>query len=518
MSTPIEERSSVPLRTARATSQLSGTRTADWVGFVALVGLAGFTRFRDLGAESFWLDEATTFFRARMPLPELVASSTGKMHNPSYFMLIHQVMRMGDDEWMLRMPSAVFGVLKIAMTAVAGTITGSPRVGLVAGLLLALSPLHLQYDQEARMYALQTFGLSLALAGQLWLLGHPQVAVRCWTRSGPSGAAIVGVPRARAAWLAWVIGVACALYMHNTSVVFLLASACATLGLLILEPALRLRFFWHWAIANLVVLLLWAPWLPSLALQLGSQRFAELQWNRTPSVRQLLDTTLLLLSGGGFVPWQILVLGMGVVGAVQLRRRPVILVALAVLAFSASGLVWLISLHKPMFMPRLMLWGGPAFCVLAAHGILALRRTWHQAVATLVLTAIGLYGLQHVYYSIPTKTDWRGAARVLAKYAREDALVLAATRKETKLLGYYAERTTDRIASPRLRDARSMSSRELRAELESLNDVLYVAHEEVSAKGRTLSSLTERARLVGRAEPFRVVVDHYRVLHDNPRR
>jgi hypothetical protein len=207
---------------------------------------------------------------------------------------------------------------------------------------------------------------------------------------------------------------------------------------------------------------------------------------------------------------------MGVAGAVQLRRRPAILTALLVLAFSASGLLWLISQRKPMFLPRLMLWAGPAFCVLAAHGILALRRSWQQALATLVLAAVGLYALQYQYYGPTLKTDWRGAARVLAKYAREDALVLAATRTEARLLRYYAERTTDRISSPRMRDARLTSPRELRAELDSLNDVLYVAQHEDSMN-RALTSLTQRARLVGRAQPYRVILDHYRVAHEHRR-
>jgi hypothetical protein len=140
-----------------------------------------------------------------------------------------------------------------------------------------------------------------------------------------------------------------------------------------------------------------------------------------------------------------------------------------------------------------------------------MRRNWQQAVATLMLAAFGLYALRCDYYGATIKTDWRGAARVVAKYVREDALVLTATEKEARLLRYYAERTSDRIASPRIRDANSTSSSEMLGELRHVNDVLYVAHREASTNGPALTSLTKHARLVGRAEPFRVIVEHYRV-------
>jgi mannosyltransferase len=484
----------------------AGRRAYALAGLAAVVGLGIWTRFHHLGLEPLWFDEATTFYRARLPLAELIESSISKMHIPSYFMLIHYVMRLGDDEWMLRMPSAVFGVLKIVLVTIAGGIAGGRRVGLIAGLLLVLSRTQLHYDQEARTYAAQTFGTCLALVGQLWLFTRPQVAVECWSRRRPAGPDFA-VTAARWAWVAWIAGVVFALYMHNTSVLYMAASSAATLVFLIAEPRYRVRFFWHWVVANLIVLLLWSAWWPSLASQVGSSEFARLDWKGVRSFRKLLGTTTRLLLGD-YLPIMALVLGLALAGVVYLRRRPLMLASLLLLSLSAPALFWLVSLYKPIFMMRLLMWGGPAFYVLAAHGVLVLPRVWQQALAVAVVAAVGFWGLHIDYYEKETKTDWRGAAQVMAKHHRDGVVMLLATSTDARVIRYYRDRTTNPIDVPPWVTANSRGRSQANKALKSATEVVYMAHRRRS-RPKLLQSVAKDARLVGTVKPNQIVIEHY---------
>jgi mannosyltransferase len=498
-----------------AASESSRSMVSDWTGkrayalagFVAVVGLGIWTRFHHLGMEALWLDEATTFHRARLPLAEVIESSIRRMHIPSYFMLMHYVMRLGDDEWMLRMPSALFGSLKVVLIILAGSIVGGRRVGLLAGLLLMLSPTQLHFDQEARSYAIQTFGTCLALVGQLWLLTRPKAAVECWPWFRAPGADHA-VTAARWAWVAWVVGIVIALYMHNTSVLYMVACSAATLVFLIAEPRYRVRFFWHWVVANLVALLLWSAWWPRLASQMGSSEFSRMSWKGVKSFESFMAITSRLFLGE-YWPVAALLLGLTLAAVVYLRRRPVMLASLLLLSLSAPLLFALVSVFKPIFMLRLLVWGVPAFYLLAAHGILVLPRLWQQALAALVVAALGFWGLYTDYYEKGTRTDWRGAAQVMAKHHGEGIVTLLGRSTYARVITYYRDRKTDPIDVPDLLAVNSGAS-EAKQAVKSASELVYVSHGKKS-RPDLVRALTRKARLVGRATPNNVIIERYRL-------
>jgi uncharacterized membrane protein len=61
---------------------------------------------------------------------------------------------LGSEEWVLRLPSALVGLLSIYLLYRLGSALFDRLTGLAAALLLAVSPFHVWYSQEARMYAL----------------------------------------------------------------------------------------------------------------------------------------------------------------------------------------------------------------------------------------------------------------------------------------------------------------------------------------------------------------------------
>lgn len=116
--------------------------------------------------QSFWLDEATTaqvvknfnfsqIFQKFLP---------GDFHPPFYYLLAKVwTIPFGVSEISLRMLSVVASLITIFFVYKIAKNAFNKKVGFVSSLLLAISPLHIYYSQEARMYIVQTLFVVLSI-------------------------------------------------------------------------------------------------------------------------------------------------------------------------------------------------------------------------------------------------------------------------------------------------------------------------------------------------------------------
>jgi hypothetical protein len=165
-------------------------------------------RLSTLTSQSLWFDEAQLAHEAGGSLGGLIHTlSRQEFSPPLYFVLAWGWAKLfGVSALALRSLSALFGVATIAVTYGCGRELVSRRAGLVAALLVAISPFMVWYSQEAREYML------LALTSALSLLGFAQA----WR-----------APRHRALAL-WAAGSALALLTHFFAA-FLVAPAAVLL-------------------------------------------------------------------------------------------------------------------------------------------------------------------------------------------------------------------------------------------------------------------------------------------------
>jgi 4-amino-4-deoxy-L-arabinose transferase-like glycosyltransferase len=172
---------------------------------LTLVGLS--LRFYRLSNQSLWTDEVSSIKTARVPLSQITQVS-GAVNNclPTYFLLLRVVLGDADRdiEFRARWVSALAGGLSVPLLI--GVVFCWRRqwsTALLAGLLLAVNPLHLWYSQEVRAYATMLFfGLLTLLASEVARL-------------------------TRKPWW-WVLYFLCALgavALHKTALVFPLACA-----------------------------------------------------------------------------------------------------------------------------------------------------------------------------------------------------------------------------------------------------------------------------------------------------
>lgn len=134
----------------------------------AITLLAAALRFYRLGEWSFWIDEIYTIIRARSHFSDLETMLS--FIPPSGFwvplttILTAQAFNLlGVSEWSARLVSTLVGIITIPVLYLAlKKIVGTP-VALIAVLLLALSPWHIFWSQNARFYTALLLFSTLAL-------------------------------------------------------------------------------------------------------------------------------------------------------------------------------------------------------------------------------------------------------------------------------------------------------------------------------------------------------------------
>jgi hypothetical protein len=291
-----------------------------------MIFLAWALRLYQLSTDSLWGDEIFTATQSPLPVMELLRWTAGDIHPPGYYLIVG---RLADwlgwaylpptalTDWLWRFPSALVGTLAVAVTYRLGADLLGRRVGLAGALLLALSPVAIQYSQEARMHEL----LLLAVALSTWALGRALATPRRWGW-----------------WLAYAFATALSLYTVYLAFVVLAAQAAWVLVLQItnhksqianrkLQIANRKSYISRlhtpllgWLASVALAFALYLPWWPTLLKIVNRRLSAGGAESGVGSPLDFLVKGLYSLGPGpGWSAW--LFFGLWVVGVASLILR-----------------------------------------------------------------------------------------------------------------------------------------------------------------------------------------------------
>ena len=407
--------------------------------------LAASLRFYMLGGQSFWADEGNSIVLAQKSTGEIVTAAAADIHPPAYYLLLKLWGgAFGLDETGSRSLSAVLGVIVVWGVYLVGAALKNKRTGLLAALLAAINPFFIYYSQEARMYQL----LALAAVFSAYALTQ-------WWEDAP-GPGRISAP---AASILYVFMAALGLYTHYAFPIHLIALNLAFLVWLAgrrAEGVRRVlgRYLVLWAALQVVVLLLFLPWMSTALHQLAAWPRPEAQLNAF----QALARTLQLFVCGPTpcslnIFWRIAVAIFALIlvgwGLWRQVRSKGLTLAAALLA-----LLWLIlplamMLATGTFTPtffKFLLLALPAWLLLLALGmeavgIPAIRRprrgkvdaatvrAWLLTPLLFLLLALPAIPTLAHYYHDPAvaRDDYRGLAAYLkAVYRPGDAIILDA--------------------------------------------------------------------------------------------
>jgi len=404
-----------------------------WPALLAITALGLGLRLYRLGYQSLWMDEVLSATNAAQPLPDLLSASTvDRNFPPLYNVLIHLVQGgLGTADALLRLPSAIAGILSVPILYAGVRSELGDRTALLGALLLAISPFHVWYSQEARPYALLLlFGLTALWCAAQWI-----------QRPDSHG------------WLAgFVLAGAAAFYCHLIAAPFLLV-LCAYL-LIRVRPSGRIRA----AVAIVLLGLLLLPqvlrFLSTPPLVSGNETYrfnpAHLGFTVWAFVTGYsLGPSLLDLRQGmqGLEPYLALVVPlMGIFGIVWLagvraiwrhHRQGFWLLAGWIAGPIAFAVLGAVSTAHP-YNVRYTILAMPGAILLLAAGLLSLRPASIRGLAALVLIATSSVALIN-YYRAPKyqREDNRAAVRFLNTHTAPGDLVIASAPYTALPLRYY---------------------------------------------------------------------------------
>ena len=151
----------------------------DLLGVLGLVLVAAAVRVPTLAEQSFWLDEAYTERLVRMSFGGMLhAIPISESTPPLYYVLAWGWTHLfGYSEFGIRSLSALAGILIVPVVYATALRLADRKAALIAGALVALSPLLIWYSQEARAYGLATLLSSVSL---MCLVGFLDTGGRGW--------------------------------------------------------------------------------------------------------------------------------------------------------------------------------------------------------------------------------------------------------------------------------------------------------------------------------------------------
>ena len=192
--------------------------------------------------QSLWLDEVLQAQAViKFSLERLFTEYLVTDFNPplSYLVSFTWGKLAGYSEIALRLPSVFFGVATVWFSYLIAKIIfpKKPSMAIISALLLATAPLHVYYSQEARAYSLAAF----AVTGSIW--------------------ALISFIKTNRHLFYYFLFLAIAVYSHYLAW-FILPAQMAMV--FILKRVKVKQILW----TQLLVLLIWLPWLPSFISQL----------------------------------------------------------------------------------------------------------------------------------------------------------------------------------------------------------------------------------------------------------
>ncbi|MFJ6566893.1 glycosyltransferase family 39 protein [Streptomyces sp. NPDC091292] len=291
------------------------------------------------------MDEAVTYDMAHRPLPVLWATlgNNDAVHG-LYYLLMHGVFSLWEGGVVaLRLPSAIAMACAASGVAALGRRLAGPRAGLVAGVVFALLPAVQRYAQEGRSYALVT---ALVVASS-WVL------LKGCTRPRP------------ATWAGYGVLVALSILLHEFAVLALAAHGATLLAARVPWTVAR-----AWAAVACCAAAIASP-----LVWLSMRQSQQIAWIELSLTGDVAGLALLAVAGVGCAA---LVTRFSARGP-GVRQASLSLPTLALpLLVVPPGLLLLVSVVKPLYVDRYVLYAQAGLALLAGAALETLWRLLHR--------------------------------------------------------------------------------------------------------------------------------------------
>jgi mannosyltransferase len=355
---------------------------------LAITAVGAVLRLFLLGAKSIWLDEAfsiTITQRSLIDVLRMVVQTD--THPPLYYLVLKFWLLFSHHETWVRLLSVIFSTASIPlMYRLVARMYGDDRAGLLGAIILAFSPFHLWYAQEARMYAMLIF---FVLASAYFFVGALQ--------NGETNE-----------WIGYTVTTTLALFTDNGAIWYLV-----TLVIFFLISIRRFRQrFADWFLSSLLIALLYAVWLPFLYMQV--RQVTASFWLPPPSFRTVLDAILDFHSYNfPAIEISLLYLAMIFVIAYIVPGKSWQRQLASLWLFLPLAISLLLSLRQPIFLSRNLISASLGLYLLIVDTVWKFQA--RKAILALFIPLISMNLIsvgRNLFFT--QKEDWRDAAKTVA--------------------------------------------------------------------------------------------------------
>lgn len=406
-----------------AVSPGRGSPLTHWLAPFAIVLLGLGLRLFRLDGQSFWYDEAIQVSLSSKGIRKSMINVAQGAENcpPLSHGFFGIWLKFGDSDFWVRLLPALVGVIAIYYMYLLALRLAGRKIALTAAFLLAISPFHLWYSQEARPYS---FLVLFSIAGMYYFLTSIETNSR-WSR------------------FMYVCSTVGALYMHPFAV-FTIATQFLYVLLYVRQPRTAM---WARVLDVSIPMLLYVPWILHMLtiadraagyekpVGLASLLYAFYTFSLGFSVGPSLPELHVNTSVRAFFPYLKVILPFAAVyaflsikGIVAGKCSPsrVRMLLLMWLIIPIIGGYVLTLCTQVTFNVRYISTSVVPYLTIVALGIASLGRVRWHAVALAAVTICCGYSLRNYYFD-PTyyKEDIRGAAAYIDRTARANDAVMA---------------------------------------------------------------------------------------------
>jgi mannosyltransferase len=419
-------------------SRSGPARLARRLPLLILVAAGTIIRLLFLARKPFWFDETFSVALARMRWSSLLRVLAWREANMSlyYFALriwLHLAPRSDQSEFFIRSLSVIFAAATIPAIYWLASLIYNRRVALLSATLLTFNAYHVRYAQEARAYSLF---LLLATLSSGFLVAYIRDPSRTHRRL-------------------YILCSILAAYAHLYALLLLAAQALALRCLYRRDTEDRrssdLRRIW----ATIAIAVL------PLVIFVAKTGAGPIRWIHRPGPHDLLAFAEHL---AGNSSWSLLLIFVvaSILAVIPIARRLTARAQNWEVWRAQFLLLWLffpivltiaLSIIRPVFLPRYLIFCLPPLVILVAAGMARLRNSWLLAAALTCVLILSTQGISFVYgHDIDTDPDAAGAAStfILDHAQPGDAILFHKPHARVPYEFFLSLRTAETAPSPEI--------------------------------------------------------------------
>ena len=412
---------------------------------VLILIVGSLLRFYGLDIQSLWNDELSRWSRSGYENLTSVISNLLRddIHPPGHHILFYFVEKyIGDSESILRLPSAVAGILSILAIFLLGLQLYTYKEALIVSALMAVLWCPIYYSQEAAPYSMLI--LFSMLTTYFWIL-----ILKNLNGGKKSTYAIFG----------YVVSAIIISYLHYVGLAFV---ALQYLGAVLLSLRRR-KTLVYISLVYFLILLAYLPWLPNMYKQVLNNREA-ISYLRPPEnlVKAFLNYFYFLFNNSKVIGIFILILYLsfflrGLRNTLNfatyrhirttLLSPGSLLVCWFIIPFAGTYVTSILLI--PILNFRYLIISMPAAYLLLARSItqLPLRSRYKTVLATAIVGLLLFHLIFSMnYYTKPTKEQFREAVKFIVGHDNlyKDSLIIGYAWNPNYLNYYFTKISSDR--------------------------------------------------------------------------